>query len=252
MGTHASRDGRDDLGSSEAQRLPFSGEEIRGIDRMIHGRSEILLQERDLKRYFLNGHANSATLLHVSTHAFADFDNPENSRLLFSASSQDGAADYVFLRELYDLNLSRVGLATLSACDTERGKIIRGEGVQAFSRALLSAGARSSLTSLWRVDDQTTAEFMRQFYYFALRGGTSKAEALRLTKLKFMHSGTMLNDPRVWAAFVLSGDGLTPLPLVLSWTTLGLAALTATAGIGLLVWAYRSRYKRRVHRQHNA
>jgi CHAT domain-containing protein len=87
-----------------------------------------------------------------------------------------GHPDYLFLRELYDLNLNGVRLATISACDTERGKIIRGEGVQAFSRALLSAGAASSLTTLWRVDDELTAEFRhhnrRKTYrtFVALRG----------------------------------------------------------------------------------
>jgi len=251
LGTRAPLDAHNDLESSEPQRLPFSGEEIRGIQQMIHGKAEVLLQNSDLKRYFFDGRANSAALLHVSTHAFADVDNPENSRLLFSSNSQGDTPDYVFLRELYNLNLSYVRMATLSACDTARGKMIRGEGVQAFSRALLSAGAGSSVTSLWRVDDRSTAEFMRQFYYFALRGDISKAEALRLTKLKFLRSATQLNDPRRWAAFVLSGDGLTPLPRFLSWTTLVLGGIGTITAIVLPVVLVHSRNKRRIHRQNN-
>jgi CHAT domain-containing protein/Tfp pilus assembly protein PilF len=214
-------------------RLPYSAKEIEDISQLVRGTSQTFLQRSDLKKPFLSGAANSAPLLHVSTHAFADGDNPENSRMLFSPVTGDGPPDYVSLRELYDLDLSHVQLATISACDTERGKIIRGEGVQAFSRALLSAGAASSLTALWRVGDEPTAEFMKQFYYFALKENKPKAEALRLAKLKFLHSNSNLSDPSVWAAFVLDGDGLAPVPRVLSWTELVLAS----AGFAVLLLA---------------
>jgi len=218
------------------QPLPFSAEEIQEIAAMSAGRAELFLGPADLKRAFLAGQANSAMLLHVSSHAFTDADNPENSRILFSPEDADGTADYVFLRELYDLDLSGVNLATISACNTERGKMIRGEGVQAFGRALLFAGSRSALTTLWRVDDQPTAEFMKQFYYFALQRGQPKAEALRSAKLKFLHSGTALANPAHWAAFVLNGDGLSPLPTFVSWRTITAAAIVlAILGIGVVL-----------------
>jgi hypothetical protein len=133
----------------------------------------------------------------------------------------------VFLRELYGLDLHNVSLATLSACDTERGRVIRGEGVQAFSRALLSAGSRASLTTLWRVDDRTTAEFMSQFYFYALEQHEPTAEALRLAKLKFLRSGGNLARPMYWAAFVINGNGFDPLPRVISWSAIAL-------GLGLM------------------
>jgi CHAT domain-containing protein/Flp pilus assembly protein TadD len=230
-----------------AQALPSSGEEMESIATMTRGKKELFTGPRDLKSIFLSGKANSAFLLHVSTHAFPDLRNPENSRILFSPEHPDGTPDWVFLRELYDLDLTRVRLATISACDTEGGKMIRGEGVQAFSRALLSAGSRSSLTALWRVDDQATAEFMKQFYFFALEKRESRAEALRLAKLKFLRSNTQLEDPRFWAAFVLNGDGLTPLPYVFSRTSLILFLVGLLAVLLLLI---RLRRRRRLHRQH--
>ncbi|HEX4604363.1 MAG TPA: CHAT domain-containing protein, partial [Candidatus Angelobacter sp.] len=113
-------------------------------------------------------------------------------------------------------------LATLSACDTERGRLVPGEGVQAFSRALLAAGSRSALTTLWRVPDQPTSEFMQHFYYFLLKEHKSKSEALRLTKLEFLHSGSALSHPRYWAAFVLNGDGAEPVPRFIPWQLLAL------------------------------
>lgn len=215
----------DDKGPDSIQPLAYSAEEIHSIASLVSGISQLFLKHEDLKATFLGGAANSAGLLHISTHAFADGNSPENSRMLFSSASAGSGPDYVFLRELYDLDLSSVRLATISACDTERGKLIRGEGVQAFSRALLASGSRSSLTTLWRVEDEATAEFMKQFYYFALEKHQPKAEALRLAKLKFLQSNTRLEHPRFWAAFILNGEGFRSLPSVLSWKTLVLLSL---------------------------
>jgi CHAT domain-containing protein/Flp pilus assembly protein TadD len=234
-----------------AQPLPFSSQEILSIANLVRGRKEIFLRENDLKKYFLSSPSNAALLLHVSTHAFADADNPENSRLLFSPEAPNSGSDYVFLRELYDLDLSHVNLAVISACDTERGKMVRGEGVQAFGRALLSAGAASSVTALWRVDDEITAEFMKQFYYFALNEHKPKAEALRLAKLRFLHSNSKVADPRVWAAFVLNGDGATPLPSVVSWREITLLLVFTWAGVFAGLWIFL-RQNRRIDRQDDA
>jgi CHAT domain-containing protein len=239
----------DDLTSTPAlQELAYSAEEVRAVAGMTRGKSEIFLGPRNLKSVFLGGKANDAFLLHVSTHAFADADNPESSRMLFSPAAPNQPSDSVFLRELYDLDLRQVRLATISACDTERGKIVRGEGVQAFSRALLAAGARSSLTTLWRVDDEATAEFMRQFYFLALTRQQPTAEALRQAKLKFLRSPTLQN-PRYWAAFVLNGDGQTPSPRIISWKEFGIGL--TLSGVILAAGVVRLRRGRRLHRQHH-
>jgi CHAT domain-containing protein len=229
--------------------LPYSAEEIQSISRMARGRSEVHLGAADVRGTFLAPKSLSAPILHVSTHAFADADIPENSRILFSADGDGSVPEYVFLRELYDLDLREVNLATISACNTERGKMIRGEGVQAFSRALLVAGSRSALTTLWRVADQPTSQFMKQFYYYALVQRQPKAEALRSAKLKFLHSQTELANPAHWAAFVIHGDGTGTLPHFISWGNLVAAVMIAisalAAGLWLMLRSRRRRY--RVH-----
>ena len=148
---------------------------------------------------------------------------------------------------MYDLDLTGVDLTTLSACDTERGKVIRGEGLQSFSRALLSAGSRAALTTLWRVADRPTTEFMKRFY-FELGRREPKAEALRLAKLRFLRSGSALRHPRFWAAFVLNGDGLRPIPRRFGWNgLLAPGALVLFAAAALAV-----RRKPRTRRQPDA
>jgi CHAT domain-containing protein/tetratricopeptide (TPR) repeat protein len=208
--------------SQVAEALPASGEEIRMIARLSAGRTKLFLGPEDRKRSFFESARSGAALLHVSTHAVADMDDPERSRLLFSPDEPGQPNNYLFLKELYDLDLRGMSLATLSACDTERGRFVPGEGIQAFSRALLAAGSRSALTTLWRVPDQPTSEFMQHFYYFLLKKHKSKAEALRLTKLEFLHSGTELSHPRYWAAFVLNGDGAGPVPRFIPWQLLAI------------------------------
>ena len=85
-------------------------------------------------------------------------------------------------------------------------EIRAGEGVYGLKRAIAVSGARSSLLSLWKVDDRATAAFMRS-YYKKLKAGLGRAEALSSTQEEFRnHRIPMWRHPYVWAAFQLSGD----------------------------------------------
>ena len=221
-----------EIGGAELNNpLPASAEEARAIAHTCPGRAQLFLGNANLKKHLVDGAAAGVPLLHLATHAVADMDSAERSRILFSPDREQDGVDYLFLKEVYDLDLRGVDLATLSACETERGKLVRGEGPYAFSRALLSAGARASVTTLWRVADEPARDFMAQLY-FELNRGKPKAEALRLAKLRFLRSGTALRHPRYWAAFILTGDGLSPIPPVLSWSMLlGVAGVLLLGGV---------------------
>ena len=229
-------------GEGRLARLATSAEEVREIARIVGGGAELHLGAGNSKRLLLGGQARDVPLLHLSTHATADDANPERSRIVFSPAGQDQEPDYLFLKEVYDLDLTGVDLTTLSACDTERGKVIRGEGLQSFSRALLSAGSRAALTTLWRVADRPTTEFMKQFY-FELGRREPKSEALRLAKLRLLRSGSELRHPRFWAAFVLNGDGLRPIPRRFAWN--GLLAPAALVLLATAVLAGRRKQRPR-------
>jgi hypothetical protein len=221
------------LGPDEAwQRLPTSAEEVRSIAALVQGKSEIHLGADARKQYLENGQAAGVPIIHLSTHAAADMENPDRSRILLAPESAGKPSDYMFQREVYDLDLNGVDMVTVSGCDTARGRLVRGEGVEAFSVAFLAAGAASAVTSLWKVDDQPTADFMRQFYYFVSRG-EPRAEALRSAKLRFLHSGSPLSNPRYWAAFVLTGDGWNACAKSVSWSVLlaGAGAVLLIAGL---------------------
>jgi len=68
---------------------------------------------------------------------------------------------------------------------------------------LFVAGNKNALLSLWPVDDDATAEFMRRFFT-KLKAGTPQPDALRQTKQEFRQHPAW-SDPKYWAAFVLYG-----------------------------------------------
>ena len=222
---------RDDLAPAGGwPRLPGAAREAHDAARAIPGRAVVDLGADDLKRYLIAGAAAGVPVLHFSTHAAVDLLDPNRSRILFTPEKGAPGSKYLFWQEVQALPLNGVDLVTLAACETEGGKFVPGEGIQSFSRAFLAAGARSTVTALWRVADQPTAELMRVFYR-ELSRGVSKAEALRTAKLALRRSGTPSAGPEFWAAFVLTGDGREALP-VAGWSiVLGPAAaiLTLTA-----------------------
>jgi tetratricopeptide (TPR) repeat protein len=221
-------------------RLPDSARELQSIRRVLPGAAEIHSGEDNLKRYLFNRGLAGAPMLHFSTHASIDFTDPNLSRILFTPEPGRQGSAYLFRSEVQALPLAAVDLVTLSACDTERGKLQPGEGVQSFSRAFLAAGARSTVTTLWRVADGPAADLMRLFYTHLARGET-KAESLRAAKLSFLRSGTELALPQYWAAFIITGDAETPIRGVLSWVWFVVPTAFAAALVSFL-------FRRRFHR----
>jgi CHAT domain-containing protein/tetratricopeptide (TPR) repeat protein len=218
-------------------RLSYARDEIRSIAQALPGRAELHLGTDALKRFVVEDRPR-APLLHFSTHAIADTRDPDRSRILLAPAAPDGPADYLFLREIYDVNLTGVQLVTLSACDTERGKVIRGEGVEGFSRALLAAGSASAITTMWDVADRAGAEFMKQFY-FALAQGESEASALRHAKLRFLQSPLAWSHPRYWAGYVLNGNGGARLPRVVPWGAVAGGLLVILVAVAILALRLR-------------
>jgi CHAT domain-containing protein len=105
-----------------------------------------------------------------------------------------------------------VDLVVLSACNTGLGKDVKGEGLIGLTRGFMYAGASSVVASLWKVDDEATAELMRHFYGYMLRDGLSPAAALRKAQVT-MSQQKRWQSPYYWAGFVIQGQYL-PSPRV--------------------------------------
>lgn len=115
---------------------------------------------------------------------------------------------YLTALEATHLALQGTELVTLSACYTGRGDICTGEGVYGLQRALTVAGARSTLLSLWKVDDEATAAFMQR-YVALLKRGMGRMEALAAVQQEFRSNPPEPDwaDHKFWAAWQLTGDG---------------------------------------------
>jgi tetratricopeptide (TPR) repeat protein len=222
--------------------LRYSKQEIDNIGDLANGRKFLHEGRDDLKRY-LTRLESPVRVIHISTHALNNELDPKLSTLSFSPENGISGSDALSLTEVHQLSLQGTNLLTLSACSTEKGKITPGEGLHSFGRGFLAAGARSTVTTLWPVEDQASAEFMKQFYYF-LSQDNEKASALRLAKLKFIRSGSEWSQPRFWAPFVLNGAACESVGNPLSWWSLSLALLGALTSTVAGVVYVRSRFAR--------
>jgi CHAT domain-containing protein len=148
-------------------------------------------------------------IIHFATHGLLDEDVAGRSGLVLTLDDDPAEDGFYQVREIYNTRLN-ADLVVLSACQTGKGKLEKGEGVSGLSRAFLYAGAESVVVSLWNINDKSTALFMNHFYNYLTRG-EPKVQALRLAKLKMQQS--KYSHPYHWAAFVLIGDFDTPIKI---------------------------------------
>jgi len=146
--------------------------------------------------------APASAVVHVAAHAEVDEIDPMYSRIRLAGENR-AFAD-LEAHEFYGMDLSRVRLVALSACDSGLGRVSGGDEFWGFKRTLLSAGVRSLLVSLWPVADASTPALMEKFY--APRApGASAAAAMRDAQVALIRS-PKYGHPMFWAAFNLEGD----------------------------------------------
>ena len=107
------------------------------------------------------------------------------------------------------LDLGRARLVVLSACQTGLGEARSGEGLMSLRRAFRLAGARTVISSIWKVPDDATRELMVDFYGKLWKVGNRPLAALHEAQLTMLaRNRKKFGDPRpwTWGAFVLSGD----------------------------------------------
>ncbi|WP_228016182.1 CHAT domain-containing protein [Leptolyngbya ectocarpi] len=96
-------------------------------------------------------------------------------------------------------------LLVLSACQTATGDRRAALGLAGIA---LRSGARSTLATLWQVNDESTATLMGEFYQqLTDHPGMTKATALRAAQLSLLKQ-PQYRQPFYWAPFVLVGNWL--------------------------------------------
>ncbi|HEX8456077.1 MAG TPA: CHAT domain-containing protein [Pyrinomonadaceae bacterium] len=145
--------------------------------------------------------------VHFATHAVFNDRQPELSGIVLSLFDERGRPredGFLRLHDIYNMNLP-VDMVVLSACQTGLGKQVRGEGLIGLTRGFMYAGAARVVASLWKVDDEATAELMKFFYRHMLRDGMSPPAALRQAQMSLRRQRRW-SAPYYWAGFVLQGE----------------------------------------------
>ncbi len=180
------------VGYSSNDQLPAARSEATSIARLMSGTALI---EEAATAAALRDWAPRLRAAHLATHAEFRADNPLFSGLALA----DG---WLTTLDLFDWRLN-ASLVTLSACQTGRSVIGGGDEILGLLRALLYAGARSIVASLWPVEDTATEALMKRFYT-ALAAGQHKSLALQHAQQGLRSEG--YSHPYFWAPFFLVGD----------------------------------------------
>jgi CHAT domain-containing protein len=205
--------------------LPHAEKEARNIAAMFSRVDTLIGAGTTENKALKHLQQQSFEVLHFATHALVDERSPLYTHLVLgtesilnpetSHRSTSGSLspedDLLMAYEVLHLTLEQTRLVCLSACKTAGGRLYRGEGIVGLTRAFISAGTSSVITSLWDIDDEYTEKLMTEFYGQWMKNNLTKAEALRAAQLKVIEelsrdSRFRHPHPHRWAAFTLTGD----------------------------------------------
>ncbi|MFK7970369.1 MAG: CHAT domain-containing protein [Bacteroidia bacterium] len=187
-----------------------SSAELEGVANALEGdlgSGSILEQQRASKSNFLHdiqNHPQAYSLIHFSTHAVSNGSFPSESWLAFHG---EGDSAKLFLNELYAIPV-RANMVVLSACETQAGKINKGEGIMSLARAFRYAGSKSIIATLWPTDEGVSRMVMTSFYTH-IAEGLPKDKALQKARIAFLTQQNLPNDkmsPAYWAPFIATGE----------------------------------------------
>ena len=180
--------------------LPDSRVEVETIAKDLPHPRTILLGADATETRFKALSTDSADVIHLALHGYADLEYPDRSALIFAPEPSGPDDGLLQVREIRTLHL-KAKLVTLSACDTGVGPV--GEaGVANLVNAFIEAGADSVVSTLWELEDHSTEHLMTLFYS-KLALHERKVDALRSAQLDLLSEGL---PPYFWAGVQIVGD----------------------------------------------
>ncbi|MBD2354323.1 CHAT domain-containing protein [Tolypothrix sp. FACHB-123] len=142
-------------------------------------------------------------IVHLATHG--QFSSRAEDTFILAADGPINVTQFDSLLRTRDESTPQaVELLVLSACQTATGD---NRAALGLAGTAVRAGARSTLASLWQIDDRSTALFVGAFYQQLKDGKVTKAQALRNAQLQLLQHPNY-NNPSFWSAYVLIGNWL--------------------------------------------
>jgi len=112
---------------------------------------------------------------------------------------------------VYGLSLTDTRLVFLSTCVSAVGTSTLLESTNSLANAFRVAGVSTVIATMWKIPDESTAQFVRHFYGKLLHPGVRPSEALQATRDKLCkdsHYSHLQN----WAGFACYGDDIPLFP----------------------------------------
>lgn len=190
-------------------RLPYTRKEALAIAALVPEGQQKLMLDFDVNyQTATSAELGEYRFVHFATHGLLDMQYPELSGILLSLVDREGKPQQngiLRLGDIYNLRMP-VEMVSLSACETALGKSIRGEGLVGLTRGFMYAGAPRVMASLWKVEEEATAELMKTFYEGVLGEQQLRpAAALRRAQIEMWRSPNR-GAPYYWSAFVMQGE----------------------------------------------
>jgi len=187
---------------TEFSALPYVEREVTAIQNQVSG--EVLLNEEFSKANFSGKlTASPFPVVHLATHG--KFSSDPEQTFVLAWDDRIRATELGALLQRGELSReTAIELLVLSACETAAGDDRAALGLAGVA---VRSGARSTLATLWLVDDEGTSVLMESFYQKLTDARQSKAEVLRQAQLELLRNEDY-KHPYFWAPFVLIGNWL--------------------------------------------
>ncbi|MEL7068623.1 MAG: CHAT domain-containing protein [Cyanobacteria bacterium J06581_3] len=195
------------LGGLTQARLGFSElsnveQELRTVESLVSSR--LLIDETFTTTNLAKQVTDSnQPIIHLATHG--QFSSNADQTFILAWDRPILVTELSALLRSGDLNRpDPIELLILSACETATGD---NKAALGLAGVALQSGTRSTLASLWNLDDASGAVLIGQFYEALARPNTTKAEALRQAQLSLLKNPNY-RHPLYWSAYVLVGNWL--------------------------------------------
>lgn len=189
--------------------LPGVEEELLAIQKQLSNTSILLNQDFTAESLRSKLRSNNFSIVHLATHGEFSSDLENTFLLAWKANEEDDFK--ININELQELlenpdltGETAIELLVLSACKTAQGDERAALGLAGVA---LRSGARSTVATLWPVNDEATALFMEDFYQRLSDTSITRSEALRLSQ-ESLRNNDRFSHPFYWAPYTLIGNWL--------------------------------------------
>lgn len=186
--------------------LPFVKKELEGIENLVKNSEKLFNLTFNRNKLIEMLSSKQFSIVHLATHG--QFSSDPQKTFIVLADSLLYANELDRLLKASENSNKNIELLVLSACQTAEGDK---RAVLGMAGLAIRAGASSTLSTLWPVNDESAATLIQLFYQELLSDNAiTKAEALRRAQLKLKEIGTENNSgwqsTYHWAPFTVVGN----------------------------------------------